>query len=1082
MNLLQSMTNGTILKINENIEKIISNYTNINFGENISNFSIILQNIGKILLIKFDYVHIENNTQSLITTSLFDMLNYIMLNDVHKRDGYVCDYHQETLFEHLVLAMLTTITYQSLNDNDYDNNNDYKMMSAFIALVHDIGKMSTLQFINDNGKKWTSYQFHGEMGSGLLANAYNDQFAVYFNKDEWDDICRTICVHMCGYHATTFTDKWTEKRINMLRCENVVVKKLLTSLSYGDHFGAIRKEELYESADDFISSRKVFSELISPDFISDEFFTKYNHNIMLVLYGMSASGKSTLRKQLEDYLLEKNINYCSIERDLAIMKVMGKKKNLTINEKPTGELYEELYSDFIREKSSLEVNEFMKQEIQRNLKQGKVIILDTVMSLFHNIKKLDCNELKKVFIIGVHSIRNKLITTTDSLRMNKTVEEQLKITGNTSLFSFLPNDINYKNLTSKMTGRIDPNTNLRPSIVFMTSWNGIGLNPLYNFVDKISTLMNKKINKQNHLNHLNDFVDENIITVVDYVNNLEDKGFSHKQISDHFDTLFIRALTPYHLVNTQYKDNFLLIKYFETCNNWSYWARQCRGVILYKNDDEENSRWVFFKYLLTRGAELLTSLHINNGIIETENVFMKLSDSQLNIMEKIQKRLPLNGTLSFKIDGSLLGISLYSRKNIRLINSIIDSSNDPLAILIRDKSKSYKLPFVPVLSTQGTFFVGEAMVDYMVTAITSSVIGTENLYTLAENLTPLDIFQLYSDQFFHNLSKLYNEMRKKYDNTDYDLDIITISCEAFCKNKTTAWTNNPNSYHRELTISYPTADIKVLGVSFLNKIKNDIKFVPHFDISQLITETNFKEPAYWNIEQSSQIDDMMKSLSDVIWKRKTVCEFYETYPPTNSNNDQIIDYEGFILSIPVRSFNDDYDYECNKIKTEEYYKGHKLKDNNIPYLCELGIIAGDIFPFAKLVNVFFTTTQNKLENVCNKILVQINLPLDKNHLYVGLSDKARESYHKQNDETKIRMLINASSSFKQILYDIFNEEYINMNSSCYSLDVINSILKNIINEIKPWKGDYVEKITEMITKKDDHIGKLFDIMNSSADL
>jgi len=370
-----------------------------------------------------------------------------------------------------------------------------KILAGFTALVHDIGKVPTVQFISKkDGKKFTAFPFHGEMGSGVLANAWsgeNDQFADLITQNEWTDICRTICVHMCGYHSIEF-EGFDLKRTELLRAETDLVKHLLLRLSYGDHFGAIRKDELRdkEPHDKFLESRGIFRHLVFEPFSFKSFFNKYNYrNVVVQINGMSGDGKSTLRKEIEQIFTEQGVEFWSIERDLIICQEMAKKLNIDpITEKPPGDVYAKLYEEFDKNKkdNSRIVNEEMKKQLSSNLQKGKIVIIDTVMSLFQGISQLECPEMKKAFVISVHSIRNKLITEVDAVRMSNTIEKQIAITGKKSLFSFLPDGVNFANLTSKMTVKVESGNAFRPNIVFTLPWNGIGRTNCFRFFDEVS--------------------------------------------------------------------------------------------------------------------------------------------------------------------------------------------------------------------------------------------------------------------------------------------------------------------------------------------------------------------------------------------------------------------------------------------------------------------------------------------------------------------------------------------------------------------------------------------------------------------
>ena len=92
----------------------------------------------------------------------------------------------------------------------------------------------------------------------------------------------------------------------------------------------------------------------------------------------------------------------------------------------------------------------------------------------------------------------------------------------------------------------------------------------------------------------------------------------------------------------------------------------------------------------------------------------------------------------------------------------------------------------------------------------------------------------------------------------------------------------------------------------------------------------FKEPLYWKISHSSEIEQHINWLSDVIRGRKEISEYLSAMEPCNYDKDVNLTYEGFVF---YRSFGEYYDY--SKIKTQEFYKTHKYRERNIQYLITL---------------------------------------------------------------------------------------------------------------------------------------------------
>ena len=89
---------------------------------------------------------------------------------------------------------------------------------------------------------------------------WNDKFNKYFTFDDWIEICRTICVHMCGYHHIQLNSFEVEYKWMILRLESYKIKKYLVCLSIGDVFGRIidfSRKKIYDRSL-LINTRETF--------------------------------------------------------------------------------------------------------------------------------------------------------------------------------------------------------------------------------------------------------------------------------------------------------------------------------------------------------------------------------------------------------------------------------------------------------------------------------------------------------------------------------------------------------------------------------------------------------------------------------------------------------------------------------------------------------------------------------------------------------------------------------------------------------------------------------------------------------
>ena len=109
-----------------------------------------------------------------------------------------------------------------------------------------------------------------------------------------------------------------------------------------------------------------------------------------------------------------------------------------------------------------------------------------------------------------------------------------------------------------------------------------------------------------------------------------------------------------------------------------------------------------------------------------------------------------------------------------------------------------------------------------------------------------------------------------------------------------------------------------------------------------------------------------------------------------------------------------------KIKTDSYYKAHKLRDSNVPFLCELAQVAGHLFPLAFKVNSIHSSLDTKLALINQKLIDLVTSDLMIN----ALNPKARASYMTKDKATQFKIVINiAKQAFTENAIPIFIEQF-----------------------------------------------------------
>jgi hypothetical protein len=1041
------------------------------FEINMDETLLILQQIGSILNIPFQILVSDGKIQSMESFTLKRMLTDISSEHCHNMtvDGkkHTCDYHLESLFVHLHLAMLIAIA-NCPKDETYEN----KLVLALTALLHDIGKRETKTAITVGTNKWIKYPYHGEMGCGILMSIWNDKFLDFITLDKWKIMCRTISVHMCGYHETHKEHPQTLYKWELLRLESTEVQKQLRRLSYGDHFGAVRDESIKENPADFITSRDHFESFIAKAFDMEEFMHKFAFkNIMIMVRGMSASGKSTHIKKLREFFDAMRVSYYVIERDEIMCRIVAKELGELSISKAVGETYARYYDEYGKRKLGGAVNEELKHQITEAWKRGEVVILDTVMSLFKGIELvLPQPMVRNAFIIAHDINRNCLITKTDADRMAMPVDQQISIFGTRSPFFWMHKDAHSRlsALTSVSTSQDIRNIRdvSKPRLIHVFAWNKDDKNNIQTYgYDQMFAQFEQifaHLKLKEEITSVPSGTDETNMGIIEYAQYLIDK-YGFEGMCSTIQSRGFLVNTPHQFKGTEDEKKFVMIKYLDNCPLWKpLWAREARGVVLHINDENKVS---CIKFLLHRGAEVLTGLHIKSGIDETQDVAMKFIDildaEQKDTISKLSRGEAIIGKATSKVDGSLLGIGFYSGSYYELMKSTVEKYGDEFTKAIVETASDLELEFIPVFNTQGTLFMGDQMQAYMATAIINDGAFPYNALKddIKENaLTPAQALKKYLAPFMIKLNKLYGGFIEKYGKHE----VITASFEAVCKQRTSAW----GDVHVELAISYPESMVRFLGLSYG---ASSVNYLPHTELSEILHYAEIYEPLYWNISHTVEVEKLLTDLTKCARGMCTVDEFLLMNPPKNTGlYTKHLDYEGFVFYRIYTNSDETKKYVYSKIKTNEYYKAHKFRQENIGYLLELSDT--NIFPIAVAVREFFVRLDEKI-----KVAIDMILDVTKqspNPLFDGLEEKAKISYQKQVPETQTRMLIGASKNWNEVSFKIFGDVFPSILTAEDKDDVRKSI-KAIVNVAQPWSSKYEDNVKRMVLELDESLKTLF---------
>jgi len=263
--------------------------------------------------------------------------------------------------------------------------------------------------------------------------------------------------------------------------------------------------------------------------------------------------------------------------------------------------------------------------------------------------------------------------------------------------------------------------------------------------------------------------------------------------------------------------------------------------------------------------------------------------------------------------------------------------------------------------------------------------------------------------------------------------------ESICKDRTTVF--NGAIVHKELALSYDESSLTVLGISFSNS--SDVTYHPHYEFSEQIHVVSLKEPSFWIVSHTEQINSLIQSIDNVIKGQITIKEFYETHPPSNKFHfEQIIDYEGFVTYSMKRDENRSLNY--NKIKTDIYYKMHKPRKEYMSFIIEMAQYpeVQKVYPICVVARNFYDNLES-LNAMYTKFL-QTHTST-KSALFLSLNEKAQKSFHTQQPKVQLKMLINAPSGFQKVSIELFKEFYPFREDKVETdvLDEIGSIMKSI---------------------------------------
>jgi len=969
--------------------KIPSELAKIPFKENVQLLIETFTKMGKFFSIKFNYVERNSDIEVVRSTTFGDIFNELKTMNVHqnvcddKSKKYSCGFHEEELFAHLVSASIVSCIYAKKMNLD-------PFIAAVAAILHDIGKPGCIHLFS---KGHVGYPFHGEFGAIILSRIYSKSFEEFISKDFWEMICRLLTIHMCSYHLDTFTSPWEQARINSTRIEDVNVKNYLMALSYGDVYSAYSPLNSFEK---FIETRDEYYAEISKPFSCNQ------NKIVITIDGLSNSGKSTVANLLIDWFKEQNIVYGYVQRDMVMYNLYCQMNGIqSINIRPTSDEYLKAYTFYKKNGLSKIVNKNMLNSIRSSIDSNTVTIIDTQMTLFKQAyPAIIPSNISECIVISIDVNRNDI--TINDRKNGVELNEQLKLSGPSTFLK--PYDVSKMDVYRLQSKYCSKNEDLT-AIASVDFKFQICSNSEFSGLDSIGLDSFKTIFKNIHSSLVNTPVtgfsldNLSLTELVNHVYNTSDKNYN--SLCEFFRNKAYQCSCPVDFRDTPYAERIIHLKYLEHNNNWNKWGRDTRGTAFYLNDA---GCWIPVKYLMQRGAEMLTGMQIKRGITDTENINLSkdyrcshLSPDQQSLIIKLATNGQINLNATFKKDGSLHAFVLYSGEFAKVLRKVIMTKGDEFTKTVTNvwDSITGSTDYTFVFQSQGTMLLGNFMQDYATTA----------LFPMADpKLTPVDKIKQFGPDLFRRMARMFDEM-----NGDFKL----ILAETICANRLESYSGK---VHNELAVAYPNSGFTILSRTSITG--NSYKVEPHYVFSDSIHSNGFVEPAFWNVTNVDMMDNLIKAVDSYIFGKMTVNEFYDAYPPSNGYGyEKVIDVEGFVV------YDNSNSNSYGKIKTDSYYKAHKLRDGNVPFLCELAEVAGNLFPLAQKVKTIYVGLDSKLSTINQKLIELVTSDLMIN----SLNEKARTSYLTKDKATQFKIIINtAKNVFCDNAIPIFVEQFGNI--------------------------------------------------------
>jgi hypothetical protein len=488
----------------------------------------------------------------------------------------------------------------------------------------------------------------------------------------------------------------------------------------------------------------------------------------------------------------------------------------------------------------------------------------------------------------------------------------------------------------------------------------------------------------------------------------------------------------------------ITVKYIDNINHlWKpRWAREARGrgYAIGRNGDVYE-----IKNSLMRGAELLTRAHLQDGVVETQDVptqdnwkFDTLDEYQQTIMKtfNLKENIDLKDAyVTQKVDGSLLVVSYYpvDTPEYILMNRFIAHTGH---YHMRTETGLY------IPSTSGNVYMSDPMKDYFVTA-TAAFCGIK-----IKHRTSDQIWDNIKDVFTHKLAQLTTNNQ-----------VSSFVFEMVCENRNT----HENKVHTEHTISYPFSDLFFLGTC------RGRDYIPHYK-----QDVDISQPAWCRVESTGDAIQIMRDIERTIKQEMTPSDLNGKWF-NKARADDIVHPEGlvyldhYICASPTEP-------TYSKIKLPIYYKCHKFERYSLTDILAFPTTTDAHFPMIGRLRWYTDNISTAIATHTSNLKELVETELTTSSVsYRNAPTKAKKRFDayaeagtQQDKDILCKMITSTIDKDEQMRRTI-----IDMTKSAFKIendtkdDELTKISKSLLMKMAPWRPGYEERLSVIVGQDKD---------------